>query len=657
VAVACADVRNRTSRWVGFALLTAMLVVSLGMRLDNLDVFLTADEPLWYTRSLNFREALITGDYAATYQRHHPGVLTMWSGALAANFVEWVDGIDPAVEVGQRVEDGRIIPPGVQPLTQWSRRVIGVVTWLGIIGIVLLVRHVFGNRIAAIALPFVALDPFFLAHSRVHHLDAVLTTFMTLSALSLVAAERRGLHIGYLALSAASAGLAFANKVSAGFLAPWLMISLVVYWITEHKPDAAAPRRRPSVWKLLGLGLLWGLVMILAFGAVWPAIWVSPVETVRLFVERAVKEGTTPHSGGNFFLGVSRADPGAGLYPMAWILRSTPWVVIGVILALYFTVRLRHRMKDTRSLWLYVVVISAAMMLNAKKFDRYLLPIFPVMDVLAAWGWGLLLERLIETVRRRYAEETAFLAVVAVMAVSQFAMVWPTRPYYLSYYNPLAGGTRTAPRLILVGWGEGMDQTGRYLSQKPNAENLVVANQDVNMFHTFFVGQAYRITEVPLTEPDYFVLYVNRVQREYDPDLLAILADQVPEHVVSINGLEYAWIYPNTIYQKEIRDIVSAIESDGSSEGAPVLFNTRVAFARHYRGPLSLIPVHQPTEDEAIADIVGQALVDREYLWFVHIPGIGDDTSSRIQEFLESHGDVTKQITIGDVVATRYDVS
>src|SRR6187431_842346 len=48
-----------------------------------LDRFVAVDERSWMTRSGNFYLALSQGDLASTYQYYHPGVTTMWVGALA----------------------------------------------------------------------------------------------------------------------------------------------------------------------------------------------------------------------------------------------------------------------------------------------------------------------------------------------------------------------------------------------------------------------------------------------------------------------------------------------------------------------------------------------------------------------------------------------
>ena len=42
-------------------------------------------------------------------------------------------------------------------------------------------------------------------------------------------------------------------------------------------------------------------------------------------------------------------------------------------------------------------------------------------------------------------------------------------PYYFTYYNPLAGGSMTAPEVLLVGWGEGLDTAAGWLKQQPDA--------------------------------------------------------------------------------------------------------------------------------------------------------------------------------------------
>ena len=47
-------------------------------------------------------------------------------------------------------------------------------------------------------------------------------------------------------------------------------------------------------------------------------------------------------------------------------------------------------------------------------------------------------------------------------------------PYALAYYNPRRGGP-AASRVLLVGWGEGLDQVAAYLNAQPSSERQLIA--------------------------------------------------------------------------------------------------------------------------------------------------------------------------------------
>lgn len=64
-------------------LMAVTVLLFLGVRLLDLDRLVTTDEPFWLGRSANFYHALSTGEFEHTYQMAHPGVMTMWAGAIA----------------------------------------------------------------------------------------------------------------------------------------------------------------------------------------------------------------------------------------------------------------------------------------------------------------------------------------------------------------------------------------------------------------------------------------------------------------------------------------------------------------------------------------------------------------------------------------------
>src|SRR5690606_33509450 len=140
-------------------------------------------------------------------------------------------------------------------------------------------------------------------------------------------------------------------------------------------------------------------------------------------------------------------------------------------------------------LLLYALGFLLFMNLGAKKFDRYLLPSYLPLELTAGAGWGAALlwarERAIRKGTLRYLPLFAGSLVAA-----QAALALSTYPYFLSYYNPMMGGSARAPEEMMIGWGEGADQAGRYLDAKPDAADLVAASGYTNgPFSYFFRGR------------------------------------------------------------------------------------------------------------------------------------------------------------------------
>jgi hypothetical protein len=137
--------------------------------------------------------------------------------------------------------------------------------------------------------------------------------------------------------------------------------------------------------------------------------------------------------------------------------------------------------------------------------------------------------------------------VVAVQALGSLE----TQPYYLNYYNPLMGGGEKAPRVMMVGWGEGLDQAARYLNARPGAEELrVMSWYPDGSFSYIFNGETvsaaaeWQQTRDLVFGSDYVVLYIHQWQRQLPfSEMLAYFQVRTPEHVIRINGIEYAQIY------------------------------------------------------------------------------------------------------------------
>jgi len=227
------------------------------------------------------------------------------------------------------------------------------------------------------------------------------------------------------------------------------------------------------------------------------------------------------------------------------------------------------RRRAALALVVFAVLYAGAMSLVAKKFDRYLLPVFPVLDLLAGLGWvgaigqlgrvktgwraqGKRLPRghIFASDGQRLPSTTAF--GLALVVALQAATSLPFHPYYFSYYDPLVGGAATAPDVMMIGWGEGLDEAAHDLNAKPGADRLRVASwYAAGPFSDFFKGRAIPIyssdnlgTVLQWLTSDYVILYVNQWQRQLPSrEVLAYFASLTPETVIRLHGLEYARIY------------------------------------------------------------------------------------------------------------------
>ena len=631
----------RRVSWTARALFVAVLALSLYLRLENLGAFMTIDEWSWRQRSIAFRSALREHKLASTYQSEHPGVVNMWIGS-AADILEWKVGpVGSAPYTGGR---------GIPGLTLWARRIIAAATWCGILVMYWLLRRLWGERIAMAGATLVALDPFYLAYSRFHHLDALMTTFATISILALLifGKERKWL---FLALSAVAAGLGIANKISGIVLVPWAGIALLIM----ARESANARSWLARFWQRTRPALPWGLLALATIFAIWPALWVNPVGTLHQMMLADAEQAMNPHAFWNFFWHQIRPDPGPGLYPVVWAFRTTPWVMLGVAALAALRPKGGRRDMAIWSMAAWALLFALAMTASPKKFDRYLLPIFPVVDVLAALGLARLWRRLREwRPEWRWWRESWLMAGGLVVAATTGALILPTMPYVTSYYNPVVGGAKVAPGILLMGWGEGLDQVGRYLDSRPNSDDLVVAAQGNNELEPYTHSTVVYIDDLPVLEPDYYVLFISNVQRQFVFDIFAYFyTQQTPEFVARSNGIEYAWVYPNTYYQTELQSLMDQIATQADAEPA-VVFNVDAAFRRHYTGPVATHVISGSARRDYVQTELTQAAAGHEGLWLIHVPDIYPEIYETLSAELAAAGEATAHLTAGDLSANYY---
>jgi 4-amino-4-deoxy-L-arabinose transferase-like glycosyltransferase len=549
----------------------AVILAALLPRVVGLGQFVTIDEVnSWMVRSAYFLRGISTGDLSATAQSAHPGVTTMWLGALGLLLHAALAArslIDPA-DFTTRLALMQLMPA----LVNSAAVVAGF--WL--------LRRLLAPRVALLSALLWALDPFVIGYSRVLHVDGLMGSFATLSMLcacvywrlvqlpgrsrgdleslcqpvaaaSVHAANAclnvREAHLpadvhgsvlgpgkeqrstGLLAASGALAALAVLSKSPGVALAP--TVALIAAW-------SAWRGGRPWQRALRDL-LIWGAAAALAALLIWPALWAAPDRAFGKLLAGVTEEGGEPHQSGNYFLGAPTAVPGPLIYPVAMALRLTPWAMLGLgLLGLLWRRTPPGQRPALGAAALFAIIFTVEIAIFPKQFDRYLMPIFPALDLLAAAGLWAAIDAA------RDARWRAGL-VSGIVAAAMINVAW-WHPYNLIAFNQLLGGARTGESALRMGWGEGLEEVAAWLNQQPNIGEVVTVSTAVSSLHPYMrPGSNVEFAPSDGALPDkagYVVIYLRSTQDgRLDEPFRTFAALQRPVYTVTIHGVAYAQIY------------------------------------------------------------------------------------------------------------------
>ena len=539
-------------------------------RLFSLGAHWTSDEAGWLDHSTVFMAAVEMGAFSETLVTFHPGVITIWIAALRTFFTE------PHISV-----------QGLA-LARWF---IGVALLIGIGVAAVLLYRLFGRWVAVIGVAFLSFSPLFLAQSRRVHTDALAATFVLLTVLSLLLYCGTPQKHRYLVGSGIAFGLACLAKSNSLILLLWLPICFVLF------------RNREETWRqffLRGLGatLCFLSCTLLTVFVLWPLFW-NPVFLilglcllgVTLFTYRELQKGayqrltlylasvvvigavsgymvrtvwrvfdgvawaiTTPHNVEHFFLGQVLYDPGWLFYPLVLCIRTAPLTLPLAFGGCLFLWRKRHqegyarRFRIALALVGVVLLFTLCLSLTSKKFSRYLLPAFPILEILAAIGFFEFLKWGYSYIDSRFGTETNSqkltfsIAALLCLSLIQILPVLRLHPYYGTYYN-LCFKLADIRKIITVPAAVGLDLAAEHLNRKPNAQELHVQASPLSgqFFYQYFIGQTHRADEGEAVVPDYEVVHIRDSQVGRIPQTGTLDGDL--EHVITLNGIDYVWIY------------------------------------------------------------------------------------------------------------------
>jgi hypothetical protein len=238
--------------------------------------------------------------------------------------------------------------------------------------------------------------------------------------------------------------------------------------------------------------------------------------------------------------------------------------------------------RDLAALAGFTVLFIAAMSVFSNKLNRYLLPIFPTLDILAAvglWGignWGLAIGKKLRAqspIPNRLLPIQRLLALT--IAVASLANVAYWHPYGEAAFNQALGGAPAGARTFFFGTGEGMQQVAAWLNEQPDITGVVTISPMVPALQPYLRrgAQATDPQGGPMPEKaGYAVIYGRQAQRErMVPPFDQLYGRATPLHVITIHGVDYAWIYqvPPPVQQSRMASFGTALQLRGLAGDSP----------------------------------------------------------------------------------------
>ena len=265
---------------------------------------------------------------------------------------------------------------------------------------------------------------------------------------------------------------------------------------------------------------------------------------------------TTPHEVEHFFFGKVVNDPGLLFYPFVITIKSTPLMLPLALVACLLLWKQRKDSGETArhfkisvALVIGIMIFTVCLSATSKKFSRYLLPVFPMLEILAAigfvaglkWGYTALCSRFGTEETAKYKTALAVIACLGFFFIQVFP-VMARHPYYGTYYN-LCWKITDITKIITVGEASGLDLAADYLNKAPNAHRMQVQVSPLSteFVRYYFEGFAYRADRRMGRIPDYEVVYIRDSQIGRVPETGTLNGEL--EAVITLNGIDHVWIY------------------------------------------------------------------------------------------------------------------
>ena len=295
--------------------------------------------------------------------------------------------------------------------------------------------------------------PLFFAESHFNIKDPPQTAFFTLAIFTFWMSLKKP-DWRWLLVSALSCGLALGTKFNIVFLpfilGPYLVIRYFNYLKTKPKKLVSTLLVLPRPYLLILL--FFPFIAFAVFYFSWPYLWADPVKNILhvLLYYKNIATGFDYQPGKYLVYQFN-------LYPVFWILVTTPLLVIFLTTTGIFYSLFKDDNSKTNKLWLlwFIVPIGRVMLPGTSIYGgvRQIMEFLPAMALLAGVGANFIIKVISNQTRNKILQKVTLTVFVFFTFYFSIFPAIRLHPNQNVYFNMLVGGLKGAKEKNIPSWG------------------------------------------------------------------------------------------------------------------------------------------------------------------------------------------------------------
>lgn len=423
------------------------VLVFSGLGYENINV----DQFLWYERTERFFSAIKEGRYLDTYQQYHPGVTLMYLIGIGQTSYRIFTGDSSGFSDINYANFGNY---------NFHTKLYVVIFCLGVLIYSAHIIYKISGKLT-ILLSFLTItlfESFYVGVLRNLHLDGILSVLIFAAVLCFYYACSKK-SFKHFVISGVLAGLGYLTKSVSIFIALFCFITFVYFY-----------RSRKEYRKNLTHGfIVWFLISLVIFFALFPAMWVSPIKIITTIFRDGVIDTGVDGNFNHYLNNTVTQDPGLTFYLKVLGYRVTPVLQFLLFYFLFYLILCfkRKRLKDIDVLFIFSLVFSSIFFIVfvflKKKTDRYLAPLFPFFSLLGSYSFYTLVNKAHDVKTKRNVKASLSLLFIIFLTYNVWNIL-TIRPYFFAYYNHALGGIDSAKKEMYINQGGiGVFEIAKYI--------------------------------------------------------------------------------------------------------------------------------------------------------------------------------------------------